>query len=218
MRLFTEVPGPITADQPVILDFGCGCGRMLRFMNNLSGVWSVHGCDVNLHHVRWCQSNLNSIQTAQCSPQPPLPYDDEVFNLVYALSVFSHLSEFNAALWLEELRRVLRPGGVAILTTHGVPALEIIRDSEAHQHMFGLDRQSIIEILSQFKERSFVFQRYSNDVLRNANAGEEYGNTFIHPDYLFQKWDAAGLRVLRHIPGGVRGWQDIVVLQKHASK
>lgn len=215
LSLYETVGGLKYFQRPAVLDFGCGCGRMARFLENCDNSWKLHGCEVNPHHVQWCQDNLKGIETARCSAMPPLPYRDQTFDLVYCLSVFTHLPEKRAAAWLSEMRRVLVPNGIVIITTHGLTALEIIRDSEVHQKMFNLDRQVIVAIHESFKQEPFVFQRYAKDALENAQAGEEYGNAFIHPDYIYSKWGIDGLKVLQHLPGGLRGWQDIVVIQRN---
>lgn len=214
MTLYENVAG-LTNQHPTILDFGCGCGRMVRFLRDYDSLPnSIHGCEVNADHVSWCRDNLHGIQISQCSALPPLPYQEQKFNLVYALSVFTHLSELNAANWLSEMRRVLAPNGILIVTIHGFAALTTIRDSVPHQAMFGLDRQQIVGILENFKENPFVFHKYNQDTLEIAKAGSEYGNAFIHPDYIIEKWEKAGFKVLDLLPGGLRGWQDIVILQR----
>jgi SAM-dependent methyltransferase len=50
---------------------------------------------------------------------PPLPYPDERFDLVYALSVFTHLTESQQRSWSAELHRVTRTCGYVLFTTHG---------------------------------------------------------------------------------------------------
>jgi SAM-dependent methyltransferase len=103
----------LTADQRV-LEFGCGSGRVGRwFIAGCEARFS--GCDVNDRLVRWCRQNLNGDFT-RTKLAPPLPYADATFDLVYALSVFTHMHETNARAWFAELARVVRPGGLALLT------------------------------------------------------------------------------------------------------
>jgi SAM-dependent methyltransferase len=200
--------------RPAILDFGCGCGRMSRFLNDCGTQWSAFACDVNGAHVDWCKKNLKGVQTSKSGYLPPLQYKDEMFNLIYCLSVFSHLKEECINQWFAEFHRILAPSGILIATTHGFPALETIRDSEMHQKMFRLNRDEVISMITDFQEESFIFRKYDEDVLQFAQAGPEYGNTFIHLDYIHKNWNSNKFKVLRHLSGGLRGWQDIVVLQR----
>ena len=64
------------------------------------------------------------------APIPPLPYPDEYFDVVYCLSVFTHLNESMQDLWIEELSRILKPGGVLLLTIYGKGVTEGL-DEEA---------------------------------------------------------------------------------------
>jgi len=80
--------------------------------------------------------------------------------------------------------------------------------------MFGMDRTAVVTTLETFRQKPFIFHRYSQNALQNANAGEEYGNAFIHPDYIYEKWKIEDLTVQQHLAGGLRGWQDIVILEK----
>lgn len=100
-----------------ILDFGCGCGRVARYWTSLEGP-EIHGCDVSREAVRWCAQNL-PIDARVNGPEPPAPYPAGKFDLIYALSVFTHLTEELQGRWIEELARIARPGGLLILTTHG---------------------------------------------------------------------------------------------------
>jgi SAM-dependent methyltransferase len=101
-----------------ILDFGCGCGRVTRRWATLDGV-AVHGSDRNAAAIEWCRHNLGFAHFETNGLAPPLPYADGSFDLVYALSVFTHLTEELGLAWAAELERVLRPGGQLLLTTHG---------------------------------------------------------------------------------------------------
>ena len=101
-----------------VLDFGCGCGRIIRWLANGSQP-ELHGCDYNHELVRWCDQNLTFMSARANSLEPPLPYPDRAFDFLYAFSVFTHLTVELARGWLSEIERVLRPGGLAWFTVHG---------------------------------------------------------------------------------------------------
>ena len=101
-----------------ILDFGCGCGRTARRWAHLRGP-DLHGCDYNPRAVRWCSDNLPFMEFRTNSLEPPSPYPDDSFDLVYALSVVPHMTEAQAHRWMADFARILRPGGLLMLTTHG---------------------------------------------------------------------------------------------------
>jgi SAM-dependent methyltransferase len=115
--LLAEAGHPIE-EMDRILDFGCGCGRMLRWWADLPAT-SVHGCDYNRELVDWCNGNLGFSAVLGNELCPPLPYDDRSFDLLYALSIFTHLTSELAESWLAEMHRVLKPGGLLWFTAHG---------------------------------------------------------------------------------------------------
>ena len=105
------------AEVESVLDFGCGCGRVTRYWADFAGTAS--GSDVNTKAVDWCRTNLPFARFEVNRLEPPLAFADESFDLVYALSVFTHLTAELQLAWRDELRRVLRPGGRLLMTTHG---------------------------------------------------------------------------------------------------
>jgi SAM-dependent methyltransferase len=115
-----------------VLDFGVGCGRIARHWAAVGGPeW--HGCDYNDLLVRWCQENLPFLRTARNDLEPPLPYADDTFDLVYAYSVFTHLTEELHHRWMNELRRILAPGGRIIFSTHGEATREQMETAVAER-------------------------------------------------------------------------------------
>lgn len=101
-----------------ILDFGCGVGRVLRHWHGLPST-RVCGSDYNPRLVRWCRANLTFADVRRNDLSGRVDWPDRTFDLVYALSVFTHLTEAGCSAWIDELTRVLRPGGHLLITTHG---------------------------------------------------------------------------------------------------
>src|SRR5712691_5704057 len=94
----------------------------------------VHGCDYNRRLVEWCQRHLRFGRFEVNDLRPPLPYPDGRFDLVYALSVFTHLPEELQRPWIEELLRILEPGGHLILSLHGQRYRDELRPEERRGH------------------------------------------------------------------------------------
>jgi SAM-dependent methyltransferase len=115
-----------------LLDFGCGCGRIARHWAGLDGP-AIHGCDYNPELVQWCQRNLPFLDARRNDLTPPLPYADRTFDLVYAVSVFTHLPIELQGFWITEMTRILAPGGLLLVTLHG--------DRQASEHLHGRRRR-----------------------------------------------------------------------------
>lgn len=101
-----------------ILEFGCGCGRVLRYWERVHGP-AIYGTDYNSRLIAWCQQNLPFARTDINQLQPPLAYADQCFDFIYVISVFTHLAQEAQVPWIHELTRVLRAGGYLLITTHG---------------------------------------------------------------------------------------------------
>ncbi len=102
-----------------VLDFGCGCGRTLRWLDGLAERAYLAGSDIDGECVSWCAENIRFAHFSHNELLPPLEFADETFDLVYALSVFTHMNESAQHAWLAELQRVTRRGAVLLLSTHG---------------------------------------------------------------------------------------------------
>lgn len=118
-----------------LLDFGCGCGRVIRHWCRLQGV-EIDGCDVNPDAVEWCAEQLPFAHYEVTGLTPPLPYPDGAFGLVYAFSVFTHLPRDAQLTWIRECTRVLRPGGYLFVSTLGEHFLDQGRLSQSERESF----------------------------------------------------------------------------------
>jgi SAM-dependent methyltransferase len=101
------------------LDFGCSSGRVVRA---LAATWPQaewHGCDPNAGAIAWAEEHLPGIAFLRSPQDPPLPYEDGTFDFVTAISIWSHYGEQAAIVWLDEMHRIVAPGGRLLLTAHG---------------------------------------------------------------------------------------------------
>ena len=113
------------------LDFGCGCGRTLLWLARQFPKVRWHGSDVDAESVEWCRQSIPGGTFAVNGPAPPLPFPDNAFELIYGVSVFTHLSEEHQRAWLAEIRRVLRPGGLLLLSFHSKDVWQPLEDAGA---------------------------------------------------------------------------------------
>jgi len=170
-----------------LLDFGCGCGRVVRWWRDLPG--DVHGTDYNAGLVAWCRANLPFATFDVNVLEPPLAYDHDAFDLVYALSVLTHLPVETQELWLAELARVSR-AWVAV-SVHG----------DAYRERLTGDERATYD---------------DGDVV--VRWGEVPGTnlcTTFHPRAAVEMLVATQFNLVAYVPEGARGnpHQDLVLLR-----
>lgn len=177
-----------------ILDFGCGCGRILRYSHKLTSESQLYGSDVDQEAISWCQQNLDEIAEFSVNGElPPIPFDSEFFDFVYAISVFTHLPEDMQFSWLEALKRITKPGGYLLLTVHGEHLLNF--DSDANRR--------------RFQKVGFHF------AIGDGTEGlpEYYQTSFHTPEYIHKNW-GKHFEIVKIIPRGMASLQDIVICRK----
>lgn len=108
--------GADPAQWQAVLDWGCGCGRIARHMPALTPA-KIIGRDIDAYTVKWCEKHLDGDYQVS-GLNPPLDLADASVDFVYGFSVLTHLTGPMQAMWLKELGRILKPGGIAALTYH----------------------------------------------------------------------------------------------------
>jgi len=117
--LLRLLPDDWSFDGKRVLDFGCGAGRTLRHFLPEAERAEIWGADIDKPSVDWINQNLSPPLQAWRSPSgPPLGLEHGSFDLIYSISVFTHL-DVMASLWLLELGRLLKPDGILIATYYG---------------------------------------------------------------------------------------------------
>jgi SAM-dependent methyltransferase len=125
-----------------ILEFGCGDGRMIRWLEHLAAGREIWGTDINAGRIFWCKQNLSpSIHFITTTTIPHLPFEDRYFGFIFAGSVFTHIDDL-ADTWIAELRRILRPGGNLFITVHLKNDVTLLSDKYRDSGMAKLLRSS----------------------------------------------------------------------------
>jgi SAM-dependent methyltransferase len=96
-----------------LLDFGCGAGqRVVEFRRK---GFAAFGCDVALPRLPLEPMrgfiDQGIVRPINATPYR-IPFDDESFDMVFSITVFEHVMDYDSA--LAEIRRVLKPNGISV--------------------------------------------------------------------------------------------------------
>jgi SAM-dependent methyltransferase len=178
-----------------ILDFGCGCGRVLWMFKHLPHAGDVWGCDIDAEAIEWNTAHLGAIARFRCNPSlPPAPFPDGFFDALYSVSVFTHLPEAMQFAWLAELRRVVRPGGVLLVSLHG-------------EHYWGADPG----VREEVEQAGFAYRTGP----RTEGLPDFYMVAFHAEAYIRREW-ARYFDVLEIRPRYLHGAHDVALLRRRA--
>jgi SAM-dependent methyltransferase len=201
------LPRPVSSYSPV-LDFGCGCGRLARMFKGHPG--EVHGCDIDKRHVEWVRDNLDFVRALHTQPNQPVAYRDATFDLVIAISVFTHLDEATQDLLLSEMARIVRPGGTLLLTTHGERALQRAVDEESIYRMLSVDSAGFADAQRTFDAGRLAFIPQRGHLTTDKFT---YGITFTPDRYVHEHW-GCWFKVDKIASGAIHSFQDVIVLTR----
>lgn len=191
-----------------IVDFGCGCGRVARHLRaNLKEWQELIGVDVDAEAIGWVNENLEGVQAFHLGEDARIPLGNATVDLIVNHSVFTHLPEDLQFHWLEELRRVLAPTGLAVLTFHG---RKVWTDFE--NAMIELGRAAELPYLrARFERTGFYYQPQRTSW--EMALPEYYGATFHTIRYVEEEW-LTGFKLKAWLPVASLAHQDIVVLER----
>ena len=176
-----------------ILEWGCGPARIIRHLPSIISGGHIYGSDYNVETIEWCREHISDVEFSINGLNPPLDYTPDKFDLIYALSVFTHLSAESHFKWLDEIRRVMRNQGIFVFTTQGDAFEFKLTPTEKKTYGSG-----------HLVERSNVKEGH-----RSYSAFQPLG---FMEKMLGDEW-----KVLKFIPGSMQQWgpeQDTWIIQK----
>jgi SAM-dependent methyltransferase len=212
-----------------VLDHGCGNGRVARLFKDQGK--ELHAVDIDRGFIGWMREALPYVEARAVEPDGPLPYADGTFDLIYQVSVLTHVNEQTHEALLEELARVAKPGGVLLLTVNGRRSLKRIVERERRRPRANSAKSLVVSLLMwhrpavrkkrrlrrrlrkaarEFEEGRYAFVLQEGHLRTTAEYG--YGITFIPPSYIEHNWNR-WFEVVEIREGGLNGNQDIVVLK-----
>lgn len=178
-----------------VLDWGCGCGRVLRYLLEDVAAQRVSGCDIDREAIEWLTQVAKGSSFEVIQPGPPTPYPDGHFSIIYGISVFTHLSEEMQDMWLRELSRISTRDGLVAVTVHG-PDLAVPR------------------LRRRLKKRGFADIGSDHAAYFAPYAGGEYYRTAYHtPAYVEGHWSGY-FDILAYVSRGINSHQDLVVMRR----
>jgi SAM-dependent methyltransferase len=204
-----------------VLDFGAGVARQIRYFVTHHPKVGLYACDVEGSHMEWVARAYPQVQAHKSSYLPPLKYEDCFFDLIYSVSIFSHVSQGDAFAWLNEFKRILKPRGVACLTILGMTAAKKAgsvrhRDVLFKNHIQSLETEGFVHQpyggISAIKERAAKNRFLKNtDMLGEVDEG--YGITYYSKRFIRENWVGHGWELVGIAEGVIDDLQDLVVLR-----
>jgi SAM-dependent methyltransferase len=177
-----------------ILDWGCGPGRVIRHLPAVIGNGcSYYGTDYNARSIEWCAKNISEVHFNTNSLEAKLPYENNFFDVIYGISIFTHLSEQLHQEWFNELFRILKSGGIMFFTTQGDLFKTKLTDAEVAEYNEGklIVRGKVKEghrTYSAFQPAEFMENLFRNaKILEHIIPAHEEGRAIPQDIWIIQK-------------------------------
>ena len=189
------------------LDFGCSSARLVRILQLVFPHTEWYGCDPNVGAIDWATAHLPGIHFFVSPTEPPLPLADGFLDVVVAISIWSHFSEQAALRWFDEMERLIRPGGILVLTVQGWTSVQLL----AERKLWG--REQLQVTIDDLYSRGISYVEVFGPGGDHGVASPDWGMTHLSPEWLTAHlcppWS-----VLDFEPGRVEDHQDLVVLRR----
>lgn len=211
-----KAAGTLQLEAPRILELPCGYGRVTRHLAGMFPKEHILSSDIMVPATAFVAQEFGvKVHPAQEPVHELVGIESNSFDIAVMGSLITHLSAVNSRTLLGNFFRILRPGGVAIVTTHGARSRQLIDQQDIYD-VGELARQ---HLLMQYDANEFGFVNYRPNHTFEAKTvdyiGDSYGISLI-PD-LWMKNIAHGhqMTIVETLVGGWDNHQDVYVMQKN---
>ena len=200
---------------PHILELPCGYGRVTRHLVKLFPAERILACDIMVPAVEFVATKFGvKGHPAEIPVNELTGIATDNFDIAVMGSLITHLSAVNSHTLLQHFSRVVRPGGIAIVTTHGIRSRQLLGDNDIYE----IGEQARQYLIQQYDSGRFGFVNYLPDHSFEAKTvdyiGDSYGISLIPDQWMTEISQTLGLNIIKKIVGGWDNHQDVFFLQK----
>ncbi len=193
--------------RPRVLDFGSGVGRVFLPLH-FRGAYELLATDIDANAIAYLGRVTDPSLVYRNSFDPPLGLPEASFDCVYSVSIWTHLSPAAQMPWLHEIARVLKPGGLALITVCGHRSLEL-------RH--GRGDAAWKKVTDEELRRAGILYREYETLNSHPHAypgvTASYGSTLHDPDFLRREWSTV-MDIVDIKDGVIAKSQDLVVMTR----
>lgn len=160
-----------------ILDFGCGFGRVARWLRVAFPDSSLSVTEIDRAGADWCISKFKCDDVTDDIPKAR-------FDLIWAGSVLTHLNECIGGQVIDAMTEALAPNGVLVFTSQGRFAANgclnylLSQRTDETYHIYNLPRPDIQSVLKNYWGRGYGYVDYPGQ--------KDYGVAIIDPDWFLR--------------------------------
>ncbi|MBP9164129.1 MAG: class I SAM-dependent methyltransferase [Leptospiraceae bacterium] len=149
--------------------------------------------------MQWCQKAIAGVTWNNNEYIPPTQYSNNSFDLIYAISVFTHLDEKYQTAWLNELYRIASVGATLILTVHGEPIIETAVLTPEQQ--------------ATLQQVGFLYVSGTTGKFKLDGLPDFYQTSYHTQNYIERIWGSL-FEIVAQVPRGIGSHQNAIILRK----
>ncbi|QCB46333.1 class I SAM-dependent methyltransferase [Hydrogenophaga sp. PAMC20947] len=200
---------------PRILELPCGYGRVTRHLVSMFPAEHICASDIMVPAVKFVTEQFGVMGHPAQAPFNELTgLSDNMFDVAGMGSLITHLSAFNSTTLLKHFFRVIKQGGIAVVTIHGVRSRQLLAERDVYE-IGEVARQHLIE---KFDKEQFGFVNYLPNHNFEAKTveyiGDSYGISLIPNQWMQHIAEEHEMDLIEKIIGGWDNHQDVYYLKK----